>query len=129
MALSYLGYAISYEMLYDRLGTRPYGTPFRHLQRLADLGLTVVMDYLSIAEIETYIAQDLPVIAGVHTAALPYWTVAADHVVVLVGVEPDHVYLHDPVMKDGPQRVSRTAFELAQLDFDNLCAVITKKWG
>jgi predicted double-glycine peptidase len=69
----------------------------------------------------------LPVIAGVNTTPLPYWTQAADHVVVVVGIETDQVYLHDPSLSGGPQAVPRTAFELAQLEFDNLCTIVTKE--
>jgi predicted double-glycine peptidase len=92
---------------------------------LANLGLRVEIAHLGAPEMVNYIKQDLPIIAGVHTATLPYWTQAVDHVVVVVGVGSEQVYLHDPSLSSGPQAVSRTAFELAQLDFDNLCAVIT----
>jgi ABC-type bacteriocin/lantibiotic exporter with double-glycine peptidase domain len=125
MVTSYLGYDVSYETLYELLGTQWYGTPFRHIERLANLGLRVEIAHLGAPEMVNYIKQDLPIIAGVHTATLPYWTQAVDHVVVVVGVGSEQVYLHDPSLSSGPQAVSRTAFELAQLDFDNLCAVIT----
>jgi ABC-type bacteriocin/lantibiotic exporter with double-glycine peptidase domain len=127
MVASYLGYDLPYESVYDLLGTQWYGTPFRHLERLSELRLRVSIEHLGTAEIAAYIEQDLPVIAGVQTAPLPYWSQAADHVVVVVGVETDQVYLHDPSLSSGPQAVPRTAFELAQLDFDNLCAIITKE--
>lgn len=127
MVTSYLGFDMSYETVYDLLGTQRYGTPFRHLERLSELGLQVFIEHLGPAEITAYIKQGLPVIAGVRTTSLPYWTQAADHVVVVVGVETDQIYLHDPSLSSGPIAVARSAFELAQLDFDNLCAIITKE--
>ncbi len=79
MVASYLGYDVPYETVYDLLGTQWYGTPFRHLERLSELGLRVIVEHLGTAEIAAYVEQDLPVIAGVQTAPLPYWSQAADH--------------------------------------------------
>lgn len=127
MVIAYLGLSTSYEVLHALLGTQSYGTTFRRLEQLSKLGLTVAIDHLAIEEIASYIKQDLPVIAGIHTAALPYWTQAVDHAVVVAGIDSDRVHFHDPTQANGPQIVTRVAFELAQLDFDNLCAVIAQK--
>lgn len=129
MVTSYMGLSVSYDTLHSMLGTQWYGTPFRHLERLADLGLTVVIDHLAVRDMVAYLEQNVPIIAGVHTASLPYWEQAVDHVVVVGGVEAKNVYLHDPSLRQGPKRVGRAAFELAQLDFDNLCAVIMDEQG
>jgi ABC-type bacteriocin/lantibiotic exporter with double-glycine peptidase domain len=129
MVTSYMGLSVSYDALHSLLGTQWYGTPFRHLERLADLGLTVFIDHLAVREMAAYLEQNLPIIAGVHTFPLPYWKQAVDHVVIVVGVEAEDVYLHDPSLRQGPTRVERAAFELAQLDFDSLCAVIMDERG
>jgi ABC-type bacteriocin/lantibiotic exporter with double-glycine peptidase domain len=124
MVLAYLGISVTYAELYRLLGTQQYGTPFRHLERLRIYGVEVQLDYLSPQEIGGYLAQDVPVIAGVNTAELPYWQEAVDHVVVVVGLADGYATLHDPALPHGPTRVTETAFALAQLEFDCLCGVV-----
>jgi uncharacterized protein YvpB len=63
----------------------------------------------------------------VDTAELPYWSASADHAVVVVGVDEEWVYLNDPYFEDAPQSVSHIAFRLAQLRFDNRCALLALK--
>jgi predicted double-glycine peptidase len=92
---------------------------------LSQHGLQVAIEHLALAEMDAYLVQDSPVVAGVHTGPLSYWSQAVDHVVLVVGVQTNHVYVHDPSLSDGPQEIPRVEFELAQLDFDNLCAVIS----
>jgi ABC-type bacteriocin/lantibiotic exporter with double-glycine peptidase domain len=124
MVTDYLGLSVSYKTIYTLLDTQWYGTPFRRLERLTALGLSVTIAHLALNELSSYLAQELPVIAGVHTASLPYWTQAVDHVVVVVGVEADAILVHDPSQSNGPKAVPGIAFELAQLEFDNLCAIL-----
>jgi ABC-type bacteriocin/lantibiotic exporter with double-glycine peptidase domain len=125
MVLTHLGHAHSYEQLVDLLGTRWFGTPFRRLKRLEQFGLSVTLSELSLVDIESHLKNDTPVIAYVHTADLSYWAKTVDHVVVVVGADNEKVYLNDPSYGQAPQVISRTEFELAQLRYDNLCAVIT----
>lgn len=126
MVLTYLGRNESYERLLQLLGTRWFGTPARNILRLEQIGLSVVLIELSIAEIETRLQNNYPVIAFVNTADLPYWKVTADHAVVVVGIDEENVYLNDPYFEHAPQVVSRIAFELSLLRFNNQCVVIEK---
>jgi predicted double-glycine peptidase len=82
--------------------------------------------HLSLAEIETNLLARLPIVACVHTADLGYWSRAVDHVVVVVGLDEQQVYVNDPSLSTGQQPVPRTEFELAQLHYDNLCAIIQR---
>lgn len=126
MVLTYLGRNESYERLTQLLGTRWFGTPARNMLRLEQIGLRVILTELSMAEIETRLQEDHPVIAFVNTADLPYWKVSTDHAVVVVGMDQESVYLNDPYFERVPQIVSRTAFELSSLRFNNQCVVIEK---
>ena len=47
-----------------------------------------------------------------------------DHAVVVIGIDEEIVYLHDPDQIDGLQQVTRTEFESAWLEQDYWCAVI-----
>jgi ABC-type bacteriocin/lantibiotic exporter with double-glycine peptidase domain len=125
MVLAYLGHPLPYEQLVELLGTRWFGTPFRHIKRLERLGLKVTITELSLAELTNHLQAGLPIIAYVYTTDLSYWTRSADHVVVIVGIDDEHVYVNDPVQVQAPQAIPRIEFELAQLRYDNLCAIIT----
>ena len=123
--LAYLNRPQPYEQMVVLLDTRWFGTPFRHLKRLEQFGLSVKIGELSLAEIESYLEAGSPVISYVHTADLSCWTQAADHVVVVIGIDDENVYVNDPSRAHAPQLIPRIEFELAQLRYDNLCAIIT----
>ncbi len=124
MVLNYLNLAISYRRLVNLLDTKRFGTPFRNIKRVEQLGVSVQIEHLSLTEISSYLATGLPVIACVHTADLNYWSQAVDHVVVVVGIDDKAIYLNDPSLSYGPHLVPGIEFELAQLNYDNLCAII-----
>lgn len=124
MVTNHLGLAISYAELTKLLGTQWFGTPFRHIERLKFYSLHVSIGYLGLSEIGNYLEKGIPVISCLHTADLSYWTKASDHVVVVVGIDDIFVYVNDPVLATGHQPIPHAEFELAQLEFDNLCAVL-----
>jgi ABC-type bacteriocin/lantibiotic exporter with double-glycine peptidase domain len=124
MVLVYLGFDVSYIQLLKLLGTKQFGTSFWNIKRLEQLGATVTIDHLASTEIGSNLALDLPVIACLNTADLSYWSQAVDHVVVVVGIDQEQVYVNDPSLSRGQHAVPRAEFELAQLQYDNLCAVI-----
>lgn len=124
MVLNYLNAIVSYETLVNLLDTKSFGTPFGNVKRLESPGVSVQIEHLSLTEIGVYLAKGLPVIACVHTADLSYWSQVVDHVVVVVGSDDAHVYVNDPSLDYGPHVVPTTEFELAQLNYDNLCAII-----
>jgi ABC-type bacteriocin/lantibiotic exporter with double-glycine peptidase domain len=124
MVLTYLGFDVSYTQLVKLLGTKQFGTSFWNIKRLEQLGATVTIDHLASTEIGSNLAVGLPVIACLNTADLSYWSQAVDHVVVVVGIDEQQVYVNDPSLKRGSYAVPIAEFELAQLQYDNLCAVI-----
>jgi len=124
MALIYLGRSVPYEDLVRLLGTRWFGTPSENILRLEQLGIQVTLRELSWAEIEAALIRQQPVSAFVATADLPYWSTTADHVVVIVGIDEEFVYVNDPYFAVAPQSVRRPSFELAQQRFDYRCALL-----
>jgi ABC-type bacteriocin/lantibiotic exporter with double-glycine peptidase domain len=127
MVLAYLGRPVPYERLVELLGTRWFGTPACNIERLEQTGVAVVVADLSLSDMRRYLQDDLPVIAFVSTADLPYWSEDTDHAVVVVGLDDETVYFNDPNFAQSPQQVPRPAFELAQLRFDHRCAVLQLK--
>jgi hypothetical protein len=114
----------SYKSIVDLLGTRAFGTPFRNVKKLERWGVSVTIDYLTLMEIERTLKEGLPVLAGVHTADLAYWVQGVDHVVVVIGLDEQNVYVNDPSLPQSQQPIPKVQFDLAQLAFDNLCAII-----
>lgn len=74
-----------------------------------------------------YLKAGLPVIAFVDTGELWYWSSTTNHALVLVGIEKDEILVHDPAVKDAPIHVSIGEFDLAWLNADNACAIISVK--
>ncbi len=126
MVMTELGFTVSHSQLINLLDTKSFGTPFRNIKHLEQLGDSVTIDHLSLAQIETNLLARLPVVACVHTADLGYWSQAVDHVVVVVGLDEKQVYVNDPSLSTGQQPVPRAKFALAQLHYDNLCAIIQR---
>jgi uncharacterized protein YvpB len=124
MALSYLGRSVPYADLVRLLGTRWFGTLSENILRLEQIDIQVTLRELSLAEIEAALIRQQPIIAFVTTADLPYWPTASDHVVVIVGIDEQFVYVNDPYVAEAPQSVSRPSFELAQQRFEYRCALL-----
>jgi hypothetical protein len=124
MVLTFLGQPKPYETLARVLGTRWFGTPVDNILHLDQLGVQVAIEEMTLEEISYYLQQGLPVMAFINTADLPYWDVNSDHVVVVVGMDEQWIYINDPYFPEAPQQVSKTSFELAQLRFDNRCAIV-----
>jgi len=125
MVLSYLGRNESYEHLVQLLGTRWFGTPSENILRLEQINIHVALRELSLAEIEAALRRQQPIIAFVNTADLPYWSIASNHVVVVVGINEQFVYVNDLYFAEAPQILPRPAFELSQQIFDYRCALLT----
>ncbi|MBK8050377.1 MAG: hypothetical protein IPK16_26700 [Anaerolineales bacterium] len=63
-------------------------------------------------------------------AELPHWHGhQAQHAVLVVGIEHQALYLHDPALPDGPTAVSIDDFLLAWQEMDNRYAVLEKREG
>ena len=94
--------------------------------RLEQLGLRIQLAELTLLDIQKYLETNNPVVAFVNTADFPYWGTDTDHAVVVIGLDNENVQLNDPFHAATTQVVSRNSFQLAQLRFNQLCAVIEK---
>lgn len=114
----------SYDRLLRLLDVKPYGTPGSRLNNLTNLGVRVRYTRGSLDELLDSLDLGQPCVVRVRTHQLPYWTYATDHAVLVVGYDEQTVYVNDPAFEQAPQRVPRTDFELAWLEFDYRYAVV-----
>lgn len=124
MNLQYLQIPISYKKLMQLLKVDAIGTPFRNLQNLRSLGLSILIEEGNFSRIQTHLAAGLPVITAVDTRQLAYWQDETDHAVLIIGLDDTAVYLNDPNFPDAPQVVPLAEFELSWLEKNYLSAVI-----
>lgn len=126
MVLDYFGKTTSYAKLLHLLGIGPIGAPRRNILNLSRLrGVTVAYREATLPIAAQYLQAGLPVIAFVDTGELDYWSSTTNHALVLVGIEKDEILIHDPAVKDAPVRVPIGEFDLAWLNADNACAVVS----
>lgn len=125
MLLEYLHVPVQYENLLRLLNVRSFGASLFNLRNLQKLGLSVVIEEGHFSDLQFYLNMGLPVIVAVSTAELTsYWMDSTDHVVIVIGIDTDSVYIHDPVLSSAPQIVALQEFESAWLDQDYWYAVI-----
>lgn len=125
MVLEYLHIRVEYKRLLRLLRVGPIGTAFGNLAELHRLGVSVLIDNGTSADVRQFLASGLPVIVFLDTAELAYWEYEhTDHAVVVIGMDEETVRLNDPEFREAPQVCSIGEFELAWLEKDNLFAVI-----
>ena len=125
MVLDYLGKSVDYTALLKTLQIKSIGALRQNITRLERYGVSVTYGESDLHSIAQHLQRAHPVIAFVDTAELPYWHYGCNHAVVIVGFGDDIVILNDPAFADATQHVSAGDFELAWLNSDNVCAVIT----
>jgi ABC-type bacteriocin/lantibiotic exporter with double-glycine peptidase domain len=126
MVLDYWGRSVSRQDLARQLNTDPdVGTPASRVLRLQSSTLSVVYTHADEDKLRGWLAQRVPVIVLVDTAELPYWSHRAAHAVVLVGVEGDSAYIHDPAFETAPLSVRLGDLLLASDAMSNLVVAIT----
>jgi ABC-type bacteriocin/lantibiotic exporter with double-glycine peptidase domain len=127
MCLAYLKRPVRYERLVHVLDIKPgVGTSFSNLRRLERLQLGVTSRKQgTLEELYTLLCGGWPSIASVQTQELPYWQgVNVYHVVVVVGMDAEQIYVNDPDLPAGPVAVALGDFDLAWLAQDETYAVI-----
>ena len=127
MVLHYIGFSISYEDLLRRLRVQWYGAAASNLLSLESLGIEVLFQHGTLAELSKYLAEDSPVIVFVKTGDLPYWDQNLPHAMVVVGLGEVHVYVNDPAFTSAPIPIPRGDFELAWLERDEFYAVLKRR--
>ena len=115
MILAYSNHPYNWVRLLKTLRIQPeMGAPFSNIVNLEQLGLLV--GYRQEGALETLyrlLTQGWPCLIAVDTGELPYWQSSAGHVVVLVGMDGEHVYLNDPALHEASIQVPMGDFYLA----------------
>lgn len=129
MALGYLGVKTHYRSLLRTLDIQDFGAPFYNLRRLETLGFSVhLRQDGTLNDLDRQLQQNHPCLVAVQTSELPYWGgEAVYHALVVIGIDTNHLYLHDPAFENSPLRVTHGDFVLAWLERDSTYAVITKR--
>ena len=126
MALAHLGRQVDYQSLARAIDLTQIGTPFPNIRRLASSDLHVHVRHGDLQVLYDHLQRGRPCIASVQADHLPHWR-GEDfaHAVVVVGMDEDFVYLHDPAVAIRPLRVGLGDFDLAWLERDEEFAVFT----
>lgn len=125
MVLDYLDVEIPYSRLLQLLRVKSFGAPASNIRLLEQLSLTASYRVTNMAGLEGLLASGQPVIVFVRTGELPYWSYQADHALVVVGFDEEHIFVNDPYFDEAPIPVPRGDFELAWLERDYFYAVIS----
>jgi len=104
MVLAALGDERSEAQLAATMGSYEFGTPASWVKRLNRLGYQVEYDTFSLAQLQTALDRGLYPIVFVRADVLPWADFGGFHAVVLVGILPGAVMLHDPALDCGPTR-------------------------
>jgi len=127
MVLAYYGDERPEAELSRLLGTKPTGVRTEHLYRLTRLGYEVTVESSSFLEVESWLAEQISVIAAVDPTYLPGWSISHFwHAVAIASVTPEAVFCHDPMHDQAPLTATRQEFRDAWLDTDFEAAVITR---
>ena len=105
MVLTHLGFQMEYDTILHLLKVRAFGASGQNLKYLSPLGVTVIYREGSLDELKHHWQNGYPCIVLVRTAELPHWGYATDHAVVVVGMEDQQVFIHDPAFAAAPQSV------------------------
>lgn len=128
MVLAYWGIEQKQSDLAEQLQLIPgAGVPGNRVRLLASNTLEVFYGQGEPADLQAALAAGKPPIVLVHTAELPYWTEAAAHAVVLLGMDESGVVVNDPGVTEAATEISVGDFLLAWDEMANLYAVISKK--
>jgi hypothetical protein len=107
-------------------GLTAIGTPFRNIQRLTSLGVSVRLQRGDESTLRNAIDYNQPPVLFVKTGDLSYWHDNTAHAVILIGYDEDVVLLADPQFADSPQRVGWGELMLAWSEQDYYFALITR---
>jgi hypothetical protein len=132
MALAYLGVVRSQQELARVLRVRSgFGTPASNIARLRSHQFEAFYHLNGTwNDIRSWLQRQIPVIACVQAGELPHWQgVQAQHAVLVVGMDEQSVYVHDPAFDQGPVAVDSDEFWLAWDEMEGRYAVLTRRGG
>jgi len=126
MVLAHLGIERTQAELNRLLGLTAIGTPYRNIERLAGLGLTVALRSGSDIDLRAAIDDGTPPILFLMTGDLPYWQDNISHAVLSVGYDETSVMLADPMFPTSPQLTTWDELLLAWGEHDYAYATVTR---
>ncbi len=127
MVLAQLDQEFSEGQLAEVMDSYEFGTPASHVTRLARLGYSVIYDSLSFENLAAALQEGHFPIAFVRADFLPWSDFTGFHAVVVVGIEGETVYLHDPAQNEGSTPIEVDGFLMAWEEFDTKAAIISVK--
>ena len=125
MVLAYWGSAVSEEEVAELLGIALWGVRASAIRRLSRWGWDVDYGRGTRVDLAQWLQREIPVIAFVRTGFLEYWETDVGHAIVVVGIDDEQVYLHDPVIEKSPASISAISFDAAWTEMDYGYAIIT----
>ena len=129
MALAHLGISRSQQELGRVMGMiAGFGVPASHILHLRSPQVQVEYHTEgSLEHLRLWLMRQVPVIACVQTSELAYWQGhIAQHAILLVGIDEQHVYLLDPAQNPAVISVSIDEFLLAWDEMEFAYSVIAK---
>jgi len=124
MVLAHFGHNHTETELRQLLDTQPSGTRARNTMSIANLGFNVELRSSGLSQLRQALAAGVPPIVFIDTGPLDYWQIDCAHAAVVVGIEDDLVFLHDPFFDDAPRRTSLTSFLTAWALNAHLTAIL-----
>ena len=126
MALAYFGLNWSQERIASQIGhIAGAGTPTRNVARLAAPGIRI--RYIangSPEQIQQCLTREEVPILFVRTSELPYWEEDTAHAVLVVGLDADFIFVHDPAFEQAPIPIPIDDFLLAWYELGNSWALV-----
>jgi ABC-type bacteriocin/lantibiotic exporter with double-glycine peptidase domain len=127
MVLHHGGMVVEQAKLAHQLGVEPdVGIPASRISRLASRRIKVTYKIGEWATVQTWLSQNVPVIAMIQAGELPHWQGEAfTHAVVVIGYDATLIWLLDPAAQPEPMVVSIDEFMLAWGEIDYRYAVVS----
>ena len=128
MVLRYLNVPFRYGWLLRILETqRGVGTQISNIRHLQRLKIRVTYQTGDLNRLYTHLLNSQPAIVPVMSGELPYQEEDFSHVVVLVGLDQQYAYIHDPNENEPAIRILHGDLALARIEFDEAYAVLTRE--
>ena len=124
MALAHQGLMLNEKELCDLLDTQPAGTEVFNIELLKNhLECQISIEESSLERLEEQLAAGIPPIVFVSTGPLHYWQHETIHAIVVTGIE-EVIHIHDPILPQAPQAISRSVFLTAWSELGFLSAFV-----
>ncbi|MBI3922865.1 MAG: C39 family peptidase [Armatimonadetes bacterium] len=115
MVLAYHAVEMTEEEVVELLDTDFTGTVAKNVHRVSRFGFVTAIYRATCDDLYRHLGSGLPCIVLVHTIHFPQQAPdrSGRHAVVIVGLDDESVYLHDPLAESGPTRMPLPSFHAA----------------